>query len=54
MGESSTYTDCELEVMGEGYDSSWAAEICADEEGRSSDEEKEKSGKDKNWEYWLG
>lgn len=35
MDERSTYTDCELTcIRDEGYDSSWAAEICADAEGR--------------------
>ena len=51
---SSTYTGCESEYIGEGYDPSWAAKICASEEGRRSDEETEKASKDKGWEYWLG
>jgi hypothetical protein len=42
MDASSTYTDCELEYIGEGYHPSWAAEICANEESRRSHEEKEK------------
>jgi hypothetical protein len=50
MEERSTYTDCELEYIGEGYDSSQAAEICANEEVRSSDEEAEESSKDMGWE----
>lgn len=54
MDESSTYTGCELEYIGEGYDPSWAVEICANEEGRRSDEETGKASKDKGWEYWLG
>ena len=54
MEENSTYTDCELEYIGEGYDSSQAAEICANEEERSSDGEEEESSKDMGWEYWLG
>ena len=54
MDESSTYTGCELEYIGEGYDPSWAAEICANAEGRRSDEEMEKSSKEENWENWLG
>lgn len=54
MDESSTYTDCELEFIGEGYEPRWAAEICANEEGLRSDEETEKSSKDEGWEYWLG
>jgi len=54
MGETSTYTECELKYIGEGYDPPEAAELCADEEGRRSDEETEKSGKEKAWEYWLG
>jgi hypothetical protein len=54
IDESATYTDCELEFIGEGYEPRWAAEICANEEGRRSDEEKEKSSMDKCWEYWLG
>jgi len=54
MDEGSFYTDCELEYMGEGYDHSLAAEICANEEGRQSHEEAEKSSKDGDWEYWLG
>lgn len=54
MNESFTYTDCELEYIGEGYDFSQAAEICANEEVRPSDEEAEESSKDMGWEYWLG
>jgi hypothetical protein len=54
MDESTTYTDCELEYMGEGYDSSQAAEICANEEVRPSDEETEESGRDMGGEYWFG
>ncbi len=48
------YTDCELKYMGEGYNPSMAAEICANVEARRSDEETEKSNKDEDWEYWLG
>jgi len=53
MDESSPYTDCELEFIGEGFDSSLAAEICANEEGRRLNEEKKKSHKVEEWEYWL-
>ncbi len=54
MDESTPYTDCELEFIGEGYEPRWAAEICANEEGRRSDEETEKASKGEGWEYWLG
>ncbi len=54
MDESTTYTACELEFIGEGYEPSWAVEICANEEGRHSDEPKEKSDKVLGWEYLLG
>ncbi len=54
MDESSTYTGCELEYIGEGYEPSWAAEICANAESFRSDEETEKSSKEEKWEYWLG
>ncbi len=47
MEESSIYTDCELEYIGEGYSPSWAAEICANEESRRSVQEKEKSSNEK-------
>lgn len=53
MDERFTFTDCELEFIGEGYSLSAAAEICANEEGRRSDEETEKSNKDEDWEYGL-
>ena len=54
MDESSTYTDCELEFIGEGYNPSLASEICANEEGRRSKVETAKSDRDECWEYWLG
>ena len=54
MDESSLYTDCELEFVGEGIDFPLAAEICANEEGRHSDEKEKKERKVEEWEYWLG
>lgn len=54
MAESSTFTDCELEYIEEGYDPLFAAEICANAEARRSHKEAEKPSKDQSWEYGLG
>jgi hypothetical protein len=54
MGETATMTDCEWEFIGEGYDPAEAAELCANEESRGSEEETGKVDKDKTWEYWYG
>jgi hypothetical protein len=54
MDETSIYAECELKHIGEGYDPPEAAELCADKQGRLSDEEGEKAGKDTGWEYWFG
>ena len=54
MRVTSMVTDCQWDFIGEGYDPAEAAELCADEEIRRSDEEKEKSGEDQAWEYWYG
>ncbi len=53
MEGKSTYTECELRYIDQGYDPARAAETCASAEGRSSDEETGKSSQDEGWdEYW--
>jgi hypothetical protein len=54
MGKTARVTDCEWEFIGEGYNPAEAVELCADEEGRGSEEETRKVDKDKTWEYWYG
>jgi hypothetical protein len=54
MAESFTFSECEFDYMGEGYDPSMAAEICADVEGQRPEDEKEESIETEIWEYWLG
>jgi len=54
MGETPVVTDCEWEYIGEGYDPAEAAELCADGEGASSDEQTKPPGEDRIWEYWYG
>ena len=54
MAESFTFTECEFDYMGEGYDPSLAAEICANAEDRPLEDEKEESTGVEGWEYWLG
>ena len=54
MAEVFTFTECEYDYMGEGYDPSMAAEICANVEGQRSENEKEESTENEGWEYWLG
>jgi hypothetical protein len=53
MDGKSTYTECELRYIDQGYDLARAAETCAEAEGRSSDEQKGRSGQDEVMEdYW--
>jgi len=47
MGETSSYTECELKHIGEGYDPPEAGELCADEEGPRAGGETEESGEDR-------
>ncbi len=54
MAESFTFTECEFDYMGEGYDPSMAAEICANSENRRAEDEKEESTEVEGSEYWLG
>ena len=54
IDESSLYTDCELEFIGEGIEFPLGAEICANEGGRRSDEKEKKESEVEEWEYWLG
>jgi len=57
MAESFTFTDCEFDYMGEGYDPAMAAEICANVENRRPEDEKEESEESpeiEGSEYWLG
>jgi hypothetical protein len=54
MGKTATGTDCEWEIIGEGYTHEEAVELCADEEGGGSEEEMGRVDKDKTWEYWYG
>ena len=53
MDAGSAYKDCELELIGEGYDPKWAAESCGKEEVGHPDGEPEKSSEDEDWEYGL-
>jgi hypothetical protein len=53
MDAKSTYTECELRYIDQGYDLARAAETCADAESRSSDEQTVKSSQDESREdYW--
>jgi hypothetical protein len=53
MDVKSTYTDCELRYIDQGYDLARAAETCAEAEGRSSDEQKGESSQDESrGDYW--
>jgi hypothetical protein len=54
MNKTATMTDCEWEFIGEGYSPAEAVELCAEEEGRRSDEERGKWDEEKSWEYWFG
>jgi hypothetical protein len=47
------YTECELRYMDQGYDLERAVQTCAEVEGRSSEEKKEKSSQEEPWQdYW--
>ena len=54
MAENFNFTECEYDYMGEGYDPSMAAEMCANLESQRLEDEAEKSHEDEGWEYWLG
>jgi hypothetical protein len=54
LNKTATVIDCEWEFIGEGYSPAEVLELCAEEEGRGSEEETEKVDKDKTWEYWYG
>ena len=54
MSETFTYSKCEVKYIEEGYDPPEAAELCADEGERRSDEDTGKPDQDKTWEYWFG
>jgi hypothetical protein len=55
MEEELTFTECEKKfVREEGYDPAQAAEICANAEGRFSDEETRRPRQEEDWgEYWA-
>ena len=53
MDERSTYTECELRYIDQGYDLARATEVCAEAEGRSSDEGTGESSRDESRDnYW--
>ena len=53
MEVKSSYSECELRYIDQGYDPTRAAETCAADEGRFSDEQSGKSGQDESREdYW--
>ena len=53
MEGKASYSECELRYIDQGYDPTRAAETCAADEGRSSDEQSGKSGQDESREdYW--
>jgi len=54
MDSKSSYSDCELRYIDQGYDLERAAEACADAEGRSSGEETGKSNQDESREDSWG
>ena len=54
MDERLSYTDCELRYIDQGYDLARAAEVCAEVESRSSDEETGKSSQDESWDVYWG
>lgn len=50
MEEKSIYTDCELRyIRNAGLDPKQAAEVCAQAEGRASDEDRRKSSEEEIW-----
>jgi hypothetical protein len=53
MEGKSTYTECELRYIDQGYDLARVAETCAEAEGRFSHEQKGESSQDEVKEdYW--
>jgi len=53
MDAKSSYTDCELRYIDQGYDLERAAQTCAEVDGRSSDEGTGRSSRDESSEdYW--
>ena len=53
MDSKSSYSDCELRYIDQGYDLERAAEACSAQEDRASDEETGKSSQDASSEdYW--
>ncbi len=54
MEVKSTYSECELRYIDQGYDLARAAATCAEAEGRSSEKKEEKSGQEESWEDSWG
>jgi len=53
MDAKSTYSECELRYIDQGYDLARVAETCAEEEDQPSDEQTGKSSQDESREdYW--
>ncbi len=53
MDDKSTYSECELRYIDQGYDIERAVATCAEAESHSSDEASGKSSQDESWdEYW--
>lgn len=53
MDAKSTYSECELRYIDQGYDLAQAAETCAEGEDQPSDEQTGKSSQDESRDfYW--
>ena len=51
MDVKSSYSDCELRYIEQGFEEGMAREICASED-RSSDEDSDTSRADEEYDYW--